>query len=212
MELFLKLITAAAAVTGAWVAVQGLQTWRAQLVGKTEYELARRVLRAVLEVREQIAAVRGPFMPAGEMAAALKAEGIEPEPGLFNDEQRKKATLLAYNKRWARVSKAMVDLETELLEAEVVWGEPVRSAQKELRGCVAELYSSLMMYLRAQDNPPLQKQLGDKVDEYFAVVYQVSDDPTKDKFLSRVATAVQDFEKMLRPHLSLNRVPRVSAR
>jgi hypothetical protein len=212
MELILKLITAAAAVTVAWVAVQGLQTWRAQLIGKAEYDLARRLLRGVLEVREQIATVRGPFMSAGEMEAALKADGNEAETGLFDDQQRKKATALAYNRRWSGVTKAMADLQADLLEAEVIWGDPVRAAHKRLLACVAELFSSLSMHLRAQDNPELQRQLGGKFDEYFAVVYQMSDDPAKDQFTNKVAAAVKEFEKLLRPHLSMGRSTRVVTR
>ena len=207
MELLLRLITTAAAVTGAWVAVSGLQTWRAQLIGKTEYELARRLLRGALEVREQIAVVRGPFMSAGEMSAALTEEAGEKEPNVSDSEQLKKATGLVYNRRWSGVSKAMSDLRLDILEAEVIWGEPIKAAHRRLSGCVAELQTSLITYLRAPYNRPLQN-----MEQHFAVVYQISEDPTKDPFKAKVADAVGEFERMLRPHLSVGNGVRVVTR
>lgn len=210
MDLLLKIITALSAATAATVAARGLQTWRAQLVGKTEYELARRLLRGVLEVRDQIAAVRGPFMSAGEMDAALKAEGLERKPGFPDRDDQRKATLLAYNRRWAGVTKAVADVRADLLEAEVLWGQPVQDAYGKLANCVGELYSSLELYLRAEGNPRLD--LGDNYEKHFAVVYQTSTDPTKDKFLGQVTAAVHEFERILRPHLSVGTAKRLSAR
>ena len=211
MELFLKLVTTAAAAIGAWVAFTGLQTWRAQLIGKTEYDLARRLLRGVLEVREQIAAVRGPFMSAGEMTAALKEAGVS-EPNFLNDTELRKATHLAYDRRWRRVSKAVSDLQADVLEAEVIWGEGICAAHKALLACVTELYSTLTLYLRAEGNESLQRRQGDKLESYFEIVYQTSNDPAKDPFSAKVSAAVRAFEQFLRPHLSLARGARSVAR
>jgi len=211
VDLLLKLVTTVAAAIGAWVAFTGLQTWRAQLIGRTEYDLARRVLRGVLEVREQIAAVRGPFMSTGEMAAALKEEGVS-EPNLLNDAERRKATHLAYDRRWRRMSKAVSDLQVDVLEAEVILGEGIRIAHKALLACVTELYSTLTLYLRAEGNESLQRKLGDKLESYFEIVYLTSNDPAKDPFSAKVSAAVREFEQLLRPHLSLARGVRVVAR
>ena len=207
MDLLLRIVTTGAAVAGAWVAVSGLRAWRAQLIGKAEYELARRLLRGALEVREQIAVVRGPFMSAGELSAALSEEAGEKEANLSNSEQLKKATTLAYNHRWSGVSKAMSDLRLDVLEGEVIWGEPIKAAHRTLSECVAELQTSLITYLRAPYNRPLPN-----MEQHFAVVYQISDDPARDPFTVKVADAVGGFERLLRPHLTLGSGVRVVTR
>ena len=52
VELFKGLAPGIAALAAAGVAVAGLNTWRKQLRAKEEYDLARRVLRAALRVRD----------------------------------------------------------------------------------------------------------------------------------------------------------------
>jgi len=49
------------------VAALGLQAWRTQLKDKTEYELARRVLRAVYQVRDSRQAVRNRVQSSPEI-------------------------------------------------------------------------------------------------------------------------------------------------
>lgn len=64
-------ITASAAVTAAVVAVKGLRAWKKQLRGKTDYELARRCLKAVYRVRDGIRMVRNPLQSSEEIAAGM---------------------------------------------------------------------------------------------------------------------------------------------
>ncbi len=42
------ILLSACAVTGAFVAVKGLNTWRRQLRGQSEYDLSRRILVSLL--------------------------------------------------------------------------------------------------------------------------------------------------------------------
>src|SRR3972149_3543256 len=62
---------------GVYFAASGLSTWRDQLHGRTEYDLARRYLRSTYKVRDALQRVRSPFMFGEEMMAALKMEGID---------------------------------------------------------------------------------------------------------------------------------------
>ena len=81
--------TGLAALIGAGVAIVGLRAWQHQLKGKTEYELARRLLRAVYRVRDEIHNVRNPAIMPGEFAVAIEEAGIEsddPSKDLFTGE------------------------------------------------------------------------------------------------------------------------------
>ena len=70
-------LTGLAAVAGVIVASIGLGTWRAQLKGRTEYDLARRLLEATFDVRNMIREARSPMVPGGEVEAAAEALGVE---------------------------------------------------------------------------------------------------------------------------------------
>jgi len=58
MDAFTDLVAAIAAAVGAWVAWSGVGEWKRHLVGKTETDLARRALLALLKYREAINHVR----------------------------------------------------------------------------------------------------------------------------------------------------------
>src|SRR3990170_7831809 len=62
------------------IAYAGLRTWRSQLKGKTEYELARRVLHRVYGIREAVREVRKPYIGASEEKAAFKDLGLDNLP------------------------------------------------------------------------------------------------------------------------------------
>lgn len=193
--------TGAAALVGAGVAVAGLRTWRAQLRGQTEYNLARRVLRGVFEIRDQIAVVRNPFIPGQEMVAAFKEAGVEPQDGNLIRDQRMSG--FVYQQRWKGLSKALSDLRVDVLEAEVLWGEPIRNADRDLRSCVNELFVSVEMYLRTKNNEHATGKPGVDFEKYFKIVHQISENPAEDPFTGKVSEAVKTFETFLRPHLTL---------
>jgi hypothetical protein len=112
------IVTALAAGIGAVVAVVGLNAWKKQLKGKTDYELARRYLRAVYKIRDAIKFVRNPFISLGEMEQALKERGSNQSTS-----DHKETSRAVYSVRWKKVTEAGSDLTLELREAEVSWGK-----------------------------------------------------------------------------------------
>lgn len=55
-------LTALGALAAAAVAGLGLATWREQLKGRTEYDLARRMLKKTYRLREAVRAARSPLI------------------------------------------------------------------------------------------------------------------------------------------------------
>ncbi len=54
-------------IVAAYVGLKGLSTWRSQVHGQTEYDLAKRILRATYKAREAIHGVRNPFLQCSSM-------------------------------------------------------------------------------------------------------------------------------------------------
>jgi hypothetical protein len=192
-------VVACAAVTGATVAVLGLKTWRRQLQGQAQYELARRYLRAVLNVRDAIRGVRAPFMSAGEIFAAMKEAGLDPDADRREHLKQQRA---AYSVRMNRLNQARSDLRVEALEAEVLWGKAAQELLLPLDRAIGELFASLYRYLDSQEpNASSSERQRDLQAELRGVVYQMSDDPKEDKFGATVQSAVDSVERFVSPHL-----------
>lgn len=98
-RLTLEIVNTLVIVGGAMIAVVGVNAWKKQLKGSTEYELAKRYLKSVYKIRDAIKYVRNPFISIDEMAVALKDNGIE-NPDYSNDQQTNRAV---YSVRWKKV-------------------------------------------------------------------------------------------------------------
>lgn len=195
------LIGALAAFGGVLVGWAGLNTWRQQLRGTVEYDLARRVLRVVLKVRDQIAAIRNPVASLTEIEAAHRESGAETaqvgdDPG--------KDTQLMYERRFNALRQARSELAIELLEAEVLWGPDLRQAERELGKCVSELWLAVHRHVREQQGRG-RPEPDEAWERRQAVLYQTSDDPAEDKFSGEVQEVVKRFEYLLRPHIGSHR-------
>lgn len=195
------IITGLAALTAAIVAVVGLRAWKNQLKGKTEYELAQRLLRAVYKVREAIHIVRNPFMSAGEISQAMKEENIEGNP-LLDPSVNARSQGATYQKRWNKIREALADLELNTLEAEALWGHEVSEKLKPLRKCVSTLSANIQMYLRRLEKPPREDKAEtlEKIDQ---VIYGFSEDSDTNPFTAEIVKAVSEIEDYLRPRLKL---------
>ena len=111
-------ITAISAIIIAAFAIYGIREWKRQMKGKTNYEIARRYLKASLNLRNAILYVRNPFIPVSEMQEALKEHGLDSVE--YSDHV--KTNIAVYSRRWKKVQEAWTNLEAELLDAETSWG------------------------------------------------------------------------------------------
>lgn len=116
-------VLAIAAIVAASVGLRGLGTWRRQLRGNTGYQLAKNILSSVYELREAIAGVRSPLMQYSREPELSQDKLRE----LSHREKEWHAWAQAYQRRWDPVPAAKAKLDSNLLEAEVVWGPKIRT-------------------------------------------------------------------------------------
>lgn len=186
-----------AAVVAAYVAWRGLKTWKEQLSGTSEYELARRVLRALYTHRNAINGVRHPFMSVEEMP--------EPEDAgeMSREQVRHHGIAKAYQARWDRVMAARRELDAELLEAEVLWGAELGSRFKAIEALERELFVAVGTHVQQHD-PALHARRREALERRAATRRDVlfgNFDDGPDPYLSEYVAAVRAIEDYLRPHL-----------
>ena len=115
-SLIKDVLVSIAAMIASIVAIYGLSTWKRQLRGETEYELARRILRLCYKYRDAVKRVRDPWMMGSEL---VLPQNIDTQ-NMTERQQRASARRNAYANRWNRVTAVRADLYPEMLEAEVL--------------------------------------------------------------------------------------------
>ena len=180
----------------ACVGVRCLNTWRRQLRGNTEYQLAKSILASVYEVREAIVSVRHPFMLYSREPDHLPQEKLKE---LSQGEREWHALAQAYQRRWEPVQTAKAKLDANLLEAEVVWGPDIRSKVNPLNGLIVELLIAIQDHLEARKPNGRYKsphpELTSKLQE---TLYGVGE---ADRFKEQLGEIINAIESELRSHI-----------
>jgi hypothetical protein len=183
------------ALSGTFLAWRGVSAWRRELQGRTEYDLARRVLAGVYRVRDAIGRVRSPMMLTSEYADRA---GRDPNSHTADPDD----IAYAYQRRWTPLQDALTSLEVDLLEAEAIWHDELRECSKQLKSCVATLFASVHSYIRAQrrDYPGADPDLK-FIRKLEHVIWPMGTDGQPDEYGQKLSGAIASFETLLRPHL-----------
>lgn len=111
VTLIKDILTGLAALTAAVIGIIGLQTWKKQLRGKTEYELAQRLATAVYKIRNVI----------DDLTSMCDYDLVVPQyPGKAPHAKS------SYDNRLQQYKEVVAEADSLLLEAEVIWGAYVR--------------------------------------------------------------------------------------
>jgi hypothetical protein len=192
---------ALAAFGGLVIAALGLRTWKQQLRGTAEYDLARRLLRAALQVRDEIARLRNRWAVVIAQSEADNASSTAEESkrkGWSPEFER-----AAYDRAWRSLAAARSNLAVELTEAEVLWGTNARELIEPLDDCIAELSRAVRLHL-SESAPWYRMESEDVIRAREAILYDESIDGS-DGFAKRIDTAVAKIDSALRPHLRSRR-------
>ncbi len=173
-------VTAIAAVCGVWIAWKGLQTWREQLKGTTEYQLAKEILRAVYDVQETYRFIRIPKFRLGSHSDSE-----------YQNEFKKR--YLGFS---SMITKSMEVLHSKCIEAKIEWGFGFDGICRKLDDCYYEYDTfALIMGCSGDDDEECEQR---KLDQRI-IMYGARDDSGKNSFTEKINAGVADFERFLRP-------------
>ena len=186
-------------ITG-WV---GLTTWKTELKGKSEYQLAKEVLMTVYRVREGFKGIRVNMMFSNEYP-----EGVLTPLGQIKEGKEYETYKYVYDNRWKALSEALRDLENKNLEAQVEWGPENHEKIMKIRICASQLQYHIWNFLEQYRDPEKTKWRQEHVDqeeltkeetEKTEVLYNHEPDSQFGRFTSQINEALEPFEKWLRP-------------
>lgn len=186
------IVLAFTAITTAVVAIISIWKWRDELKGKTEYELARRLIHSLYRVRDAFNSVRSSAIFISEYPEGYR----EKSENTLEDNYL--TTLHVYQNRWNLFATAFQELESEVLEAEVIWGQDVEILMVEVRSCKHKLQCSIQRYLEHKKSGGIKLDRGAEI-EVISIISNC--DFPDDDFTIKILTAVSKFELYIKPHL-----------
>jgi hypothetical protein len=137
-----EILGALATIIAVCVAASGINAWRWQLRATSDHDLARKILVSIYKYREAIKRIRHPMIMASETSADDNEKRSE-NP----DIERFQGMCKAYDRRFKAAGEIRVLLLSELLEADVVWGEKLRAIVSQLIKLELELSTFVRSYL-----------------------------------------------------------------
>ena len=199
---FLKdIVLFSAAITGAVVAIKGLGAWRHQLKSQSDYELSRRILVTLLKYRDAINGVRHIAMWTYEIPSLPEDKAID----MTKEQIEFYGTSKAYQARWdTKVQKERTLLYADLLEAEAIWGDDLKTLFKKIFDLEYELATRIRHYLELMDpnKDESLKVVIRKIDSKNRdIMYDLSNDKP-DEYKQDMLSAIESIEKYLKPKLS----------
>lgn len=183
-------------VTTVVIAAMGLSTWRKQLKGTSEYQLAKDLLRSVFKVKRAFSLVRNPAVFQYEYPPEMTGP-----TGHLKPECEYAGNVHVYQERMKPLGEAFAELEELNLDAQVEWDDEFAEMIKPLRGCRGNLLVAIQYTLEAKQAP--HDQTAAELATTFAagsVLYEIGDSE-QDTFTPKLQGAIAAFEARLRPYI-----------
>ncbi len=199
-----NIVSALIALLAAGTGVYAVDNWKREFRARARHEIARKIVRAVIDVREGFRTVRNPFMSAQELAHALKEAKVDVSAvPLESDEASKHA----YNLRLQELGNAFRELRVAILEAEAELGSQFREAHYPLWALRATLVTNLTGYFRTlKSKRPLAEERAEQIDN---ILYdhstQTESGPKPDEFQQKVETECDKLFVLAQDYLAWKR-------
>lgn len=191
--------TGTAALVAAYVGLKGLDTWKRQLRGTSDYELARRLLKLTYQARDKIQRIRAPMKFGAEFERALQEQDIDLEEG--EEPSKLQKTEAWYQMHWDELNEILSDLNVAQLEAEVLWGEHIPDVFSPMNEVIGELRVAIGKQLRFIEGGPHVDPTAEQRQEVRDILYRQSWEPEEDEFTAKIENAVSGVRDEARPHL-----------
>lgn len=166
----------------------GLSTWKKQLKGTNEYELAKKAIICTYQVQQLIQSVRNPLLVYNKEDNTEKQNKLEEEKSI-------------YEKRMNALDEKWSELMLIRLEAKAIWEENayscfegLKKVKIELSGAIWEHFwmkGAFAMLGATVDSNPKRVEANNKV------IYLTSDN--SDDFSVEITNAVNNIERFFAP-------------
>jgi len=182
-------ITAIAAICAVFIAWRGLATWRKELKGKSEYETAKQVLKAVYKVREAFIIVRSPWISYVKQDNPNDPSRYATQKLHYNNPNHIDTVMKSFEEAWAA-------LEEQNLIAQIEWGSKFQDQDmiNPLRECKNDFLTNSTIYYDCETDDSINPEYKN---ESKAIIYR--NHHNSDDFTLKIEEAIAKFVNFLRP-------------
>jgi hypothetical protein len=179
------IVLAGSAIWTVLIARKGLETWREQLRGTTEFDLARKVLLSSYKIRSAVSIIRNPW------AFNLSSDETQ---NLSEDEIRIKERKAIYEPRFKILYEELPNFESLTLESEALWGKEIREALTALRVESLKIVRIINGFIYdSRWTPELSRK-------FHSIIYSYGDGD--DELGPKIDSMVSVIENLMRPHIA----------
>lgn len=196
VDIVTNITIAGAAVITAVYGSKGLASWRAQLTGRIEYDIARTLLKQTYVLENEIFSSRAPMITANEFPDDFPfLDGASKEP-----EEYARGFAYVYNNRLKPVFSAYRELQATSFDAASVWGTEIFQKVEDFHKVILWLYASMdvdvMNKQSKGENFRSDPAYGKRVQ---ADIFRSSEG--NDSLSVSLKAAVKGIEEAVKPHL-----------
>jgi uncharacterized protein YeeX (DUF496 family) len=193
---FIKdLLTFLLTIAGIIIAGIGLRTWKKQIKGTKEFEVAYDLNYSVLELRNAIKHVRNPVVWPIESSKAVQYFKNKYPERVNEADNLNNYMPYVYEMRWEEITDSYTKMESHLLAAEVLWGDDIAEKIRPLNRKVTELKIKLQQYLRLELGTDSSERIED-------VVYDHSTEDVDDAFGASVKDSIESLVDFIKTRIS----------
>lgn len=177
------LLTTISAIIVAIVAIAGLSTWRTQLKGNSEYDLAKKIILNIFLLRSKIYKLRMYFLNNKRIMIFLEKTGdFEKDLNQFID--------------------AQANYQSYILEGEVLWGKKFRNIAQGFDGFL-DTFLEAVLYFHMNESK--KKRIKGKRESKIKYAFLSGEYQEKeiDIFNNELNNSIRSIEDFLTPYLSL---------
>ena len=194
IPLFKDIVLSLAAITTMFVAIYGLNKWRAEHRGKARFDAAKTLLSSIYSVRNNFEMVRSGWLDASEFPEKYAAK----YPSERSAQNKADANWYVYKNRLEPLISAMNELDTALIEGEVLWGAEVKEQGRKINGSYNRLVRSIKDLI-AEEYRGIDDPRDESIKQYRQDVAASRD--SEDELSKQIRSSVDYFEKLLRPYM-----------
>lgn len=129
-----EVIVTLSALTGVIIAYKGLEKWKQELVGKSNYNTAKSLLHATYQTRKAIHQLRHNWILKEEYGYVEEISEVE----IFQS---------AFKKRLQILDDAVLNLDEYIVEGQALWGKDIETTFNSLKLLIDKLRLSIDIYI-----------------------------------------------------------------
>lgn len=179
---------------GVWVAWQGLKTWRRQLKGTSQFDVAKRLMLKVYQIRRDIEYCRSSVR---KISIFTHNEDGQPIP---EREQLRYSSDREMKGRFKYIIETSSEMDFLLFESEIILGKKLREFFQPIEEVCYTLRDSIEEYTEdynQKDGKFRDAEERNRYRELRQIIYSRKGDAIQTK----VDSAVREIEKFIKPYV-----------